>query len=215
MITTDIQPNQTLYINNLNHRIHVEDLKKNLFEFFVPYGSILDIVCKKNQTMCGQAFIVYTDITASTNAFRGLQGKEFLGRKVRISYAKTKSDATTLRDGTYKPRPKLTSFDVAMADVSKDAAKEPKKEIKIIASRNLVVFTLFVENMPEEVTDKALGILFRQYPGFVEVRLIEGRQVAFVDFLQEIQAETAMKGLQGFLITPEKGLKISFAKEQE
>jgi U1 small nuclear ribonucleoprotein A len=73
--------------------------------------------------------------------------------------------------------------------------------------------TLFVENLPNEATDTMLSMLFRQYPGFHEVRLIPGRAVAFVDYMNEYQAGMAMQGLQGFAMTPEVKLCLSYAKK--
>jgi len=73
--------------------------------------------------------------------------------------------------------------------------------------------TLFVENLPAEATDTMLAMLFRQYPGFQEVRLIPGRNVAFVDYQNEYQAGMAMQGLQGFAMTPEVKLALSYARK--
>merc|ERR1711865_1180125 len=73
--------------------------------------------------------------------------------------------------------------------------------------------TLFVENLPTEATDTMLSMLFRQYPGFQEVRLIGGRAVAFVDYQNEYQAGMALQGLQGFAMTPEVKLTLSYARK--
>mmetsp|Transcript_103242 Transcript_103242/g.291543 ORF Transcript_103242/g.291543 Transcript_103242/m.291543 type:complete len:185 (+) Transcript_103242:85-639(+) len=73
--------------------------------------------------------------------------------------------------------------------------------------------TLFVENLPNEATDTMLSMLFRQYPGFQEVRLIPGRAVAFVDYQNEYQAGMALQGLQGFAMTPEVKLSLSYARK--
>lgn len=73
--------------------------------------------------------------------------------------------------------------------------------------------TLFVENLPQEATDTMLSMLFRQYPGFQEVRLIPGRNVAFVDYQNEYQAGMAMQGLQGFAMTPEVKLHLTYARK--
>jgi len=73
--------------------------------------------------------------------------------------------------------------------------------------------TLFVENLPLEATDTMLSMLFRQYPGFQEVRLIPGRNVAFVDYQNEYQAGMALQGLQGFAMTPEVKLALSYARK--
>lgn len=72
---------------------------------------------------------------------------------------------------------------------------------------------LFVENLPPEVTEMMLTMLFRQYPGFQEARLIKGRNVAFIEYANEMQAGIAKHGLQGFMVTPEMALKIAFAKQ--
>merc|ERR1711865_468449 len=73
--------------------------------------------------------------------------------------------------------------------------------------------TLFVENLPNEATDTMLSMLFRQYPGFQEVRLIPGRAVAFVDYENEHQAGMAKQGLAGFAMTPEVKLSLSYARK--
>lgn len=58
-----------------------------------------------------------------------------------------------------------------------------------------------------------LAMLFRQYAGFAEVRMVPGKTgIAFVEFGDEAQATVAKDGLQGFKITNEKPMKVSFAK---
>lgn len=70
-------------------------------------------------------------------------------------------------------------------------------------------FSLFVENLPPKTTKTSLDILFGQYRGHTESRLIEGRGVAFIDFTTQAQAEVAMQGMQGFKVNPEHPIKIS------
>lgn len=38
------QPNNTIYINNLNEKIKRDELKKSLYAVFVQFGQILDII---------------------------------------------------------------------------------------------------------------------------------------------------------------------------
>jgi len=214
MITTDIPPNQTLFVSNLNHKIHLDDLKTNLFELFCPFGSILDIIAQKTESKCGQAFIVFHDIGASTNALRGLQGTQFLDRPIRINYAKTKSDAVAIKEGTYRPKKKEKRKERLVVKPANEVCTFPQKIVKTSVG-GAKLFTLFVECLPDEMSDAAMAMLFKQYPGFTEVRLISGRNVAFVDYQTELQAETALRGLEGFLVTPQNALKISFAKTEE
>lgn len=73
---------------------------------------------------------------------------------------------------------------------------------------------LFIENLPHETTSAMLELLFKQYPGFREVRLIEAKPgIAFVEFEDDIHSSMAMTALQGFRITPQNSMAISFAKK--
>jgi len=74
---------------------------------------------------------------------------------------------------------------------------------------------LFVQNLPEGCTDMALSMLFQQFPGFKEVRIVpaKGQTVAFVEFDNEDGAGVALQGLQGFKVTPQYHMVISFAKK--
>jgi U2 small nuclear ribonucleoprotein B'' len=65
----------------------------------------------------------------------------------------------------------------------------------------------------DECTELMLAMLFRQYDGFVEVRMVPGKAgIAFVEFGDAIQATAAKNGLQGFKITTEKPMRVTFAK---
>lgn len=57
-------------------------------------------------------------------------------------------------------------------------------------------------------------MLFNQFPGFKEVRLVPGRHdIAFVEFENDGQAGAARDALQGFKITPSHAMKITYAKK--
>jgi len=94
---------------------------------------------------------------------------------------------------------------------------------------------LFLTNLPDETTEMMLSMLFNQYvlydffykielymnyfnfcrfPGFKEVRLVPNRHdIAFVEFENEHQSNTAKLSLNGFKITPTHAMKITFAKK--
>lgn len=73
--------------------------------------------------------------------------------------------------------------------------------------------TLFVQNLPDDITEATLVPLFQALPGFVEVRLVPGKKgIAFVEFQNEIQSGAAMVELQGYPIDPTHKLVISFQK---
>ncbi|KAL6800208.1 hypothetical protein J3E68DRAFT_424828 [Trichoderma sp. SZMC 28012] len=98
-----IPPNQTLYVTNLpSAKIQKPDLRTALYMLFSTFGPVLDIVALKTMEMRGQAHIVFRDIQAATQAMRSLDGQTFLGRPMKIQYAKSKSHFVAKLDGTFK-----------------------------------------------------------------------------------------------------------------
>ena len=72
---------------------------------------------------------------------------------------------------------------------------------------------LFVQNLPEASNTSMLTMLFQQFPGLKEVRMVEARPgIAFVEFENDNQSSTAMAGLQNFIIA-EKPMSLTFAKQ--
>ncbi|XP_049408963.1 U2 small nuclear ribonucleoprotein B''-like [Solanum stenotomum] len=73
---------------------------------------------------------------------------------------------------------------------------------------------LFIQNLPHETTSMMLEVLFKLYPGFREVRMIEAKPgIAFVEFDDDVQSSVAMQALQGFKITPQNPMAITYAKK--
>lgn len=56
---------------------------------------------------------------------------------------------------------------------------------------------LFLENLPKTVRADQLDDIFSRYLGFVEVRLISERGVAFVEFYSDDYAGFALKDVRG------------------
>merc|ERR1719401_2620303 len=99
----DVPPNQTLYVNNLNEKIKIPELKCCLLELFSSYGEVIDVVAAGSIKRKGQAFVVYRDISCATNALRSLQNFVFLDKPMRIAYCRSKSDIVAFEDGSFKP----------------------------------------------------------------------------------------------------------------
>nr|ACO11149.1 U1 small nuclear ribonucleoprotein A [Caligus rogercresseyi] len=216
----DVRPNHTIYINNLNEKVKKDDLKKSLYAIFSQFGQILDIVALKTLKMRGQAFVIFKEITSGTNALRSMQGFPFYDKPMRISFSKTDSDIIAKLKGTFTERPKKASGDSKKA--KKKAAKEAAaRQLCALAGANAVHpgeappnQILFLTNLPDETNEMMLSMLFNQFPGFKEVRLVPNRHdIAFVEFENEVQSAAARESLQGFKITPNASMKISFAKK--
>ncbi|KAM0721967.1 hypothetical protein Q7P37_002893 [Cladosporium fusiforme] len=98
-----IQPNQSLYIQNLPEKLQKHDLKRSLYMLFSTFGPVLDITAVKTSKMRGQAHVLFRDVHAASQAMRACQGFEFYGREMKISYAKEKSKTLSKMTGQYDP----------------------------------------------------------------------------------------------------------------
>jgi len=226
---SEISPNQTIYVNNLNERIKKEEIRKSLYAMFSQFGTVLDVVAMKTLKMRGQAFVVFKDIPSATKALRTMQNFPFYDKPMRIAFAKSKSDIVAKIDGTFVEKVRTKAPEKRKAEEAveaKQAKRQDKKPEKKKAEKpeagaahiqpkaqppNKI---LFVENLPEQTTELMLSMLFQQFPGFKEVRMVAGKQgIAFVEFGNEIEAGVAMGGLQHFKITPTHLMVISYAKK--
>ncbi|KAG8236602.1 hypothetical protein J437_LFUL016851 [Ladona fulva] len=265
----DIRPNNTIYINNLNEKVKKDELKKSLYAIFSQFGQILDIVAMKTLKMKGQAFVIFKEITSSTNALRSMQGFPFYDKPMRIQYSKTDSDVIAKMKGTFQERPKrrrvvpgagedgATNGTATAGDSKKAKRKAAKEQARQQLQQQSAAGVpgagvapaggpaslmgpgfgqgvavppgpggmsavpeqppnqiLFLTNLPDETNEMMLSMLFNQFPGFKEVRLVPNRHdIAFVEFENEMQSAAAKDALQGFKITPSHAMKISFAKK--
>lgn len=234
MLSADVPPNQSIYIKNLNEKVKKEELKRSLYALFSQYGRILDVVALKTPKLRGQAWVVFSEVTAASNAVRQMQNFPFYEKPMRIQYAKTKSDCIAKADGTYVPREKKKKQE---EKAERKRRTEEPQQYSTVNGRNAESNggpassfrqgkppghdvaaapnnILFIENLPHETTSMMLEVLFQQYPGFREVRMIEAKPgIAFVEFEDDLQSSTAMQALQGFKITPQNPMVITFAKK--
>jgi RNA recognition motif-containing protein len=80
MIASDVPPNQTLYLNNLNEKVKKGPLKKALYAVFSQFGPVMDVVCMRTNRLRGQAWVVFENVADSTNALRQMQGFPFFDK---------------------------------------------------------------------------------------------------------------------------------------
>uniref|UniRef100_A0A7N6BMP8 RRM domain-containing protein n=2 Tax=Anabas testudineus TaxID=64144 RepID=A0A7N6BMP8_ANATE len=219
--TMDIRPNHTIYINNINDKVKKEELKRSLYALFSQFGQIIDIVAMKTMKARGQAFVVFKELAAATNALRQLQGFPFYNKPMRIQYAKTDSEVITKMKGVHGDKEKKKE---KKKKLQEPAANLPKKTVPGSAAPvhtpvvqvpdNPPNYILFLSNLPEETNEMMLSMLFNQFPGFKEVRLVPGKHdIAFVEFESDTQAGVAKDALQGFRITATCAMKVTYAKK--
>ncbi|CAK9300369.1 unnamed protein product [Gordionus sp. m RMFG-2023] len=216
-------PNHTIYIRNLNEKIKKEEVKKSLYAIFSQFGQIMDIVALKTLKMRGQAFVIFKDINSAANALKAMQGFPFYDKPMVIQYSKSDSDVIAKMKGTYVEKPKREKEQLP--------ANKKKKKLQNDTTNNNVPYAnyqpkqqshdsdvpnniLFLTKLPPETNESMLNMLFNQFAGFNEVRMVPGRHdIAFVEFVTESQATSAKSSLQGFKITPSHAIHITFAKK--
>ena len=72
---------------------------------------------------------------------------------------------------------------------------------------------LQVQELPEEVTSEMLEALFKQFPGYIQVRLLVDKRLAYIEFDNDSQAGVALSGLKGFKLSPTQTLNVTYAKK--
>ncbi|EDO08138.1 RNA recognition motif domain containing protein [Babesia bovis T2Bo] len=201
--TGESLPNHTLYVSNLDDRIHVNDLRKLLYEFLIPYGEIVDISARRTQKLRGQAFVSFSEIASAISAFKGVNGRSFLDRPLKVAYARNQGYKSMKPAECYRLLTSARSLpsEQVMIEDTLDANSEGGER-----------HTLFVENLHPDMNKMSVELLFQQYPGYKDTRFVEGKCVAFVDFATAYQGEVALQGLQGFSVSHSHALRISFAK---
>lgn len=214
-----IEPNATLYIKNIDWKIKKGLLRRALYSLFSRHGKVLDIITLRKDGLRGQAFVIMNDVQSATAALQAEQGFTFFGKDMVIEYARSKSDQISKRDGDYVPKAKRQK--VAKAVEENDAAEEEepeKEETEVLAPGNHAVADasppsrmLLAQDLPGECNEMMLRMLFQQYAGYKEVRMPRAG-LAFIEFDDEALATVALKALNGFKLSPQESLHLSYGK---
>jgi RNA recognition motif-containing protein len=232
------QPNNTLYISNIDWKIKKPLLRRSLFSLMTRHGKVVEIIALRKDGLRGQAFVIFEDVQAATAALQFEQGFTFFGKDLKLAYAKEKSDRISKRDGSYVPRAKRVKREeepTAATATTTQAATEVDMDVSAEGTSTAVDSTtttapplppaptttatqqqqpthiLFAENLPSECNEMMLAMLFRQYAGFKEVR-IPRAGLAFIEFDTEPHATLALERLNGFKLTTTDSLKLTYGK---
>ena len=132
-------PSSTLYIQNLNEKLAIPLLQKELFNAFCPFGKIMDIKIKRNLKMKGQAFIAFELTEDASKALVARQGSIILHKPIVVRFARFKSYISSKRDGTYEEqRSKQDAYKGAhfifIYHPSKSISRSKTNKISIVAS---------------------------------------------------------------------------------
>ena len=219
----DILPNQTLFISHVYDKLNKSTTKHVLYALFSQFGRVLDVVYSK--TLRGRAWVVFEDVQMATAAKLNLDGFEVYGKGIRVSYARTKSDAVAKMEGSWKAdgRSRQVRYDeLGAGDAygTDGKASQSRGDGTVGCSAGDVEVgnpnkTLFVEGLPEGTKEEMLKVLFGQFPGYTGGRMVPGKVgMAFVDFKDVGSSGIALQGLQGFQIGVGSVLRLTYAKMQ-
>lgn len=130
------------------------ELKRSLYALFSQFGQVIDIVAMKTMKMRGQAFVIFKELAAATNALRQLQGFPFYNKPMvgwnatfvvviadflplsscafnpfvffqRIQYAKTDSEVIAKVKGSYGDKEKKKKEKKKAQELAANATKKP------------------------------------------------------------------------------------------
>uniref|UniRef100_A0A7S1YGV8 RRM domain-containing protein n=1 Tax=Sexangularia sp. CB-2014 TaxID=1486929 RepID=A0A7S1YGV8_9EUKA len=216
----------TLYLRNLNHSAKPTHLRRLLVELVRPYAECLQIQCARDPRTRGQAWLTFASADAAALVMGKLRGYMLLGRPIAVEWAREEAHMVDRARGRAKRQARRLP---GQPPVHKSAAQSQASTAAAASGSTASVAltpaappappspSLFVRALPRGVTTMMLSMLFRQFPGFVRVRLREGEEgggggVGFVDYESADQASVALAQLQGFMLAEDAPLVLSFKR---
>ncbi|CAE6525388.1 unnamed protein product [Rhizoctonia solani] len=232
-----VEASETLYIQNLNEKVKIEQMKSTLRSLFKGYGKVLDVVAHGNLRMRGQAFVSFESKEAAAKALKEVKNFPLYAKPMQISFAKSRSDAVVKEldpehyeqhhstrvaakrrkrwDNPHQRKRKAKRAAAADATNSAATATAPRRPVVQMPDEYLPPNKiLFLQNLPTDVRQEQLLALFGQYPGLAEVRMIPTKKdIAFVEFVDEATSTVAKEALHNYKLDGENKIKITFARK--
>ncbi|KAJ1921022.1 hypothetical protein H4219_000880 [Mycoemilia scoparia] len=211
------EPNKTLYVNNLNEKIKLEDMKKALVTLFQNYGKVLEVYARGSLQMRGQAFVAFDDKEAATKALKEVHGFVLFGKPILIQYARNRSDVVIKDEGGNLEKHIQTRKE-EKEKRDKELEEKAKKQAEVEGNEPEIPNNiLFLENIPTEAQeDGSVDKAFGEFDGLKEIRKVPGKpSIAFVEYETELQA-IAVKSTLGTLWQLKEDydpVRITFAKK--
>jgi RNA recognition motif-containing protein len=171
----------------------------------------------------GQAWVVFRTVEAAIQAQAKSHGHLLFGKKMRVSFSCNISDMTRSRKGI-PPRRKTQEPDRDIVHSNNISFKSSSQSIDSFFNTNIAApktaprtysspsKLLLIENLPENVSLEALRSIFSKRPGFVEVRLIPSRGIAFIEFTDEHTSAAALTELQDYPLQDGMCIHLSYAR---
>lgn len=178
--------------------------------------------------MKGQAWIEFARQEDAQSALKAMQGYRLYGKSMQVKYARNMSFRQAKLRGCLaqekqrrvqqradrKKNPRLTRRQLAIEVAKNPALAHLQNQSALALDAGLPNKTLFITGLPAEVKQGELSALFKRFPGFDEVRMVEQRpDVAFVEFATEVQAAQARATTDNLVMRPGAvAIRVIFAR---
>lgn len=184
-----IAPSQTIYIQNLNDTIPVNEMKRELYCLFSSVAPVVEIAARKGIKARGQAWVSFASIEVATIAMQRFQGFNFLGKEMHIEFARSITKVLTEQYENL---------------VHRNEEVEEEEPEPIVESP-----VLNVTGYPPKANAIVLGILFRKEQGYQKLEMQTDFTLVYFDTAEH--ANIAMEKMQNFSVTEGFRLKITHA----
>ncbi|ODV79219.1 uncharacterized protein CANTADRAFT_250583 [Suhomyces tanzawaensis NRRL Y-17324] len=195
---------ETLYVNNLNDRVSTTKLKDALSQLFEKYGKIVQITAHSNLKMKGQAFITFENNEASSLAQKELDSHELFSKKMRVRFARSNSDNyhitvtgnTAPVEDRKKTKEEVLKKRKLETKPKRSAASTATKKRKVQDFNLLPPHKiLLLQNIGSQVEPSQLNEFFEKHSGFINVRSVKVRNLAFIEYDSEPLATSALDSI--------------------
>lgn len=199
-----LKPIETVYINNINDKVSLKKVNEELLKVFNKYGEIIDIQLKKNLKMKGQAFITFDSLKSAKDAIKANNKTVLFGKPLKITYAKTLADIkTTEEDIEARKNLKKSKNDLEQQESNKKRKLEVESTQKAKKPKVSIDFTklppnkiLLLQNLSKDTTQEILNSHFEHLSGFINIRLLKIRNLAFIEFDSEIESKNCLDTIE-------------------
>ena len=176
--------------------------------------------------MRGQAWVVFGSVEAATKALNRLNDYVFFDKPIKAKFANENSDVIAKLEGKFVPRekkPETTSSGESTAKrakLSNDTSSGPASGATTTGggghdSNNPPGPILKVDNIPEDTSKESLIEIFSKYEGYLDLRHVPSKQLAFVEYKTTEYAKVVREGLRGYQISPSHKLRVNYAKPRD
>ncbi|CDK29972.1 unnamed protein product [Kuraishia capsulata CBS 1993] len=220
---TEVIPRDTVYIRNLNEKVSRTKLVAEIRSKFGKFGNVTHVyVSQRNLGLKGQAWVSFEQVDSATAALYSLNTEYLFDKPMDIYYAKGDSyelQKKSLGDAEFQKvlDAKKTSNSVKRQKLESGtrtgkADGEGKTKPRFIDNKEPNK-TLLVQGIPKDLAEEKLESTFSAFGGFVELKLVRIRDVAFVEFSKESDAVQCRQSLGQIFEVDSKEIFITFAKK--